>query len=310
MDCIPRADMDACLRPAEVLDALRDALIAQSKGHCETPMPLHLDIPPEQGEVHVKSSYRRGGRHFVVKVASTFPRNAGRGISTSGGMMVLASAETGRPIVLLSDEGYLTDYRTAAVSALVARELGRKDEVLGVLGAGVQARLQILLHREVLPLKKAVVWGRTPERVEALRREFAGRLEVVAAADPAGVARESRLIVTVTSSREPLLRADEIRPGTHVSAVGADSPGKQELDPRILERTALLLVDSRAQCARLGELQHAPGLAARAVELGEFFASPRAVPPDAVTVADFTGLGIEDLCIAEYVHDHWSRRTS
>ena len=309
MDCIPRAEMDSRLSAGEVLDALRDALIAQSGGRCEIPMPLHLDVPPEQGEVHIKAAWRRGGRHFVVKVASTFPRNAGRGISTSGGMMVLASAETGRPVVLLDDEGYLTDYRTAAAGALVARELGRTDEVLGVLGAGVQARLQILLHREVLPLKKVILWGRAPERVDALRRELSPRIDVVAASDPADVARGSRLIVTATSSRAPLLRADEIRPGTHVSAVGADAQGKQELDPRILERAALLLVDSRAQCARLGELQHAPGQAERAVELGDFFVSPRTVSPEAVTVCDFTGLGIEDLCIAEHVHDRWRRKT-
>jgi ornithine cyclodeaminase len=116
---------------------------------------------------------------------------------------------------------------------------------------------------------------------------------------PSAAAAESRLIVTATASRAPLLRLAELAPGTHVSAVGADTPGKQELDAEILRRAALLLVDSRAQCERLGELQHARSEAGRAVELGTFCERPVASDRAGVTVADFTGLGAEDLYIAE-----------
>ena len=125
---------------------MRGALIASGRGECDTPMPMHLDIAPEDAEVHMKSSYRRGGKYFALKVASTFPKNRERGLSTGNGMMLLCSAETGEPVAMLADEGHLTDVRTAAVSAMIARELGRRDTTLGILGTGIQARLQARMH--------------------------------------------------------------------------------------------------------------------------------------------------------------------
>jgi ornithine cyclodeaminase len=289
---------------SEAIGAMREALIAQARGECDTPMPMHLAILPEEAEIHIKSSYQRGGKHFALKMASGFPRNPERGLSVGNGMMLLASAETGEPIALLADRGYLTDARTAAVSALMARELGRRDSILGILGTGIQARLQARLHASVLDLRKIFVWGRNPQRVEAYREDMASILPEVAvekASSPAAVAASARLIVTVTAARDPLLSAGDVRPGSQLSAVGSDSPGKQELDPEILERAALLLVDSRSQCERLGELQHAPHLNDRAVEMGAFCDTPEPADPNGVTVCDFTGLGVEDLFIARYV---------
>src|SRR5262249_39789817 len=112
---------------------MREALIANSKGECDTPMPMHLAIASEEAEIHMKASYRRGGRHFALKTASTFPRNLDRGLPTGNGMMMLFSAETGDPVALLEDAGHLTDVRTAAVAAMVARELGRHDTSFGIL---------------------------------------------------------------------------------------------------------------------------------------------------------------------------------
>lgn len=276
--------------------AMREAVMAQSRGECDTPMPMHLDLSTGGGgEVHVKASYRKGGRRFALKVAGTYA-------ARPNGSIALVSVETGETLVFYDDGGYLTDLRTAAVSAMIARELGRSDATLGILGTGVQARLQAVLHAEVLKLAEVVVWGRNPERAAACCREIGALLpgsRVVAASSPAEVAAAARLIVTATASRAPLLKAADIRPGTHVSAVGADSPGKQELDPDILRRAALLLVDSVAQCERLGELQHALTEKGRALELGAFCERGLAFDRNGVTVADFTGLGAEDLFIAE-----------
>ncbi|MGE5277683.1 MAG: ornithine cyclodeaminase family protein, partial [Acidobacteriota bacterium] len=150
-----------------------------------------------------------------------------------------------------------------------------------------------------------VVWGRSPDRLESCLRDLQALLpevEVAAAPSPAAVAREASLIVTATQARAPLLSAADVRAGTFLSAVGSDSPGKQELDARILEAASLLLVDSLAQCERLGELQHAPAERKRAVELGAFLLSPRTVETQAVVVCDFTGLGVEDLAIAELAY--------
>jgi ornithine cyclodeaminase len=285
---------------------MRQALIAQFGGLCETPMPMHLAIAPEQAEIHVKSSYRQGGRYFVLKIASTFPGNVQRGLSTGNGMVLLCSAETGEPLALLADQGHLTDLRTAAVAAMTARELKRRDRVLGILGTGIQARLQAEMHADVLPLEEILVWGRDAGRARACCFDIATLLphvRVELAASAADVAHRARLIVTTTSTRAPLLHAVDVQPGTHVSAVGSDSPGKKELDPGILQRAALLLADSRRQCEKLGELQHAPSEWQRAREIGDFCLTPEPIAADAVTVADFTGLGVEDLFIAEYCYE-------
>ena len=290
---------------ADIVTLMRDALIAQSRGECETPMPMHLDIAAEQAEVHMKSSYRRGGRCFALKVASTFPGNVARGLSTGNGAMLLLSAETGNPVAMLRDAGHLTDVRTAAVAAMVARELGRQDRTLGIFGTGIQARLQAQMHAEILPLQQILVWGRDAERAQACLKDVQRLVPQahVEIATPAEIARRARLIVTATASRTPLLAHHEVQPGTHISAVGSDSPGKQELDPEILRHAALVLADSRRQCEKLGELQHAPSEWERAREIGDFCLSPQALPADAVTVADFTGLGVEDLYIAEYCYE-------
>ncbi len=124
-------------------------------------------------------------------------------------------------------------------------------------------------------------------------------MRVVASPSPAEVAAAAQLLVTATASRAPLLTAGDVRPGTHISAVGSDSPGKQELDPEILRRASLLLCDSLTQCAKLGELQHAFSEKARAIEIGAFCAAPSPWDRAGVSVADFTGLGAEDLFIAE-----------
>jgi ornithine cyclodeaminase len=292
------AEIRPLLDPAAILDRMREALLANSRGECDTPMPMHLDIAPESAEVHMKSSYRRGGKYFCLKIASTFPNNRARGLSTSAGMMLLSSAETGAPVALLNDEGHLTDFRTAAIAAMIARELGRRDEVLGIVGTGIQARLQAQLHAAILPLRRIVLWGRNPERAAECARDLAGLAEVSVVNQPGDVARFARLIVTATASRAPLLRAADVQPGTHISAVGSDGAGKQELDPEILRAADLLLADSKRQCLHLGELQHAPDQMERAVEF-----TGQGLDGGSLSVADFTGLGAEDLYIAEWVYE-------
>ena len=321
MRIIDLPEIRRTLNYPEVIARMRDALIANSRGECDTPMPMHLDIRPEQGEVHIKSSYRQGGKHFALKIASTFPGNVARGLPTGNGMMLLCSAETGEPLALLADAGHLTDVRTAAVTAMVTRELHRPDEIIGILGTGVQARLQALMHAQVLDLVQMCVWGRNPARVAEFQREMEGLLphtEIFAADSPAEVARRTRLIITCTPSRTPLLRSADLQGGTLISAVGSDSPGKQELDPDILRRAALILVDSGRQCEKLGELQHAPSEWQRAVEIGAFCDGTDGLPSKLrqdvlrawfstsdgpITVCDFTGLGVEGLYIAEYCYE-------
>lgn len=250
------------------------------------PMPqqLNLDTP---AEVHIKSCYRRGGPLFGLKVATSHPHGA----------MLLFSASTGTPVALLQDEGHLTDVRTAAVAAMIARELGRRDRVLGIMGTGIQARLQARFHRAVLPVNRVLLWGRDPEKAQACARE----IDAEYVESRHALADRASLIVTCTASRAPLLTNSDLRAGMMISAVGSDAPAKHELHPAVLRQADLLLVDSLAQCRRLGELQHTPDLVDQAIEMGHFCLDPQPVSSAAFIVADFTGLGVEDLFIAESV---------
>jgi ornithine cyclodeaminase len=288
------ADIRRVLNFRESIDLMREALLAE----CDTPMPMHLDIGPVSGEVHIKSSYARGGQYFAVKIASTYPKNRERGLPTGNGMMLLCSADTGAPLAVLADEGYLTDVRTAATAAMIAREIGREDRVLGIVGSGIQARLTARLHSLVLPLERILLWGRTRERADECARELADIAPVNVVDSPAAVAREARLIVTVTAARAPLLRLGDLEPGTHITAIGSDGPGKQELDPHIVRRAEWILADSIAQCERLGELQYAKEQTMRARELRQ-----GGFGPGKLTVADLTGLGVEDLFIARHIYE-------
>jgi ornithine cyclodeaminase len=296
MRIVDEALIRSAIGAADAIDAMRQAVIAYSRGELDTPMPMHLDLSSGGGgEVHIKSSYRRGGERYALKVAGTYA-------TRPYGSIVLVSVATGETLAYFDDGGFLTDLRTAAVSALAARELGRTDEAIAILGTGVQSRLQASLHAGVLPLREVRIWGRDRAKADRCARDVAASLpgvSVSVAGSPAEAAASARLVVTATASRTALLSAADLRPGTHVSAVGADSPGKQELDAEILRRAALLLVDSKAQCERLGELQHAKSEAGRAVELGAFCERPVAYDRSGITVADFTGLGAEDLFIAE-----------
>ncbi len=286
-------EIQALINDEEAIACMREALIAQARGECSTPMPMHLDTV-NGGEVHMKSSYRRGGKYFALKMASTFH---GKG----NGMMMLCSAETGEPVAYLADEGHLTDVRTAAVAAMVARELGRRDTSIGILGTGIQARLTARFHRHVLPLREIFLWGRDPEKAERCAQEIGATV----VKSPAELAASTRFVITCTASREPLLLVRDLQAGTHISAVGADSVGKQELDPAILRAADLLLVDSLAQCEKLGELQHAPEPRETAVEIGNFCEWPRAAEN---SLADLTGLGVEDLFIAELIYEQMGSR--
>ncbi len=304
MIVLTEAQIRPLVQDREIIDLMREALVAHSRGEAQTPMPMHLDIAPEQAEIHIKSSYRLGGRYFTLKMAGSFPKNIERNLPTGNGMMLLSSAETGAPLAFFEDGGYLTDLRTAAASAMIARELRRNDNSLVILGTGIQARLTARLHSAILPLERVVIWGRDRGRAiecQEYCQSILPTVKVEVANSAAEAAASAKLIVTCTASRSPLLRLADLQPGTHISAVGSDSAGKQELDPAIFEQAALLLCDSIPQCERLGELQHALSRRGFAREIGGFCEDPTLVP--GLTVADFTGLGVEDLYIAQYIYE-------
>lgn len=291
-----RAEVEAALQMASCIDAVQTAFVAYSAGEAELPAVIHLDIPEASGEIHVKAGHLHGAPVYAVKMASGFYATDPPAID---GMVVVFDAANGAPVALLLDGGYLTDLRTGAAGGVAARWLAPEHvDRVAVIGTGIQARRQVEALRVIHPAPfDVVVWGRDPARTDAAAADLGGSraATVEQAVTGAGV------VITCTASRVPLVDAAWIEPGAHVTAVGSDGAGKRELDPELLRRADVLAVDSLEQCRALGELQHAPDQATRAIEIGALVAQGRRREPGQLTVADLTGVGVQDVAAANAV---------
>lgn len=309
------AEIRELLDPASLVDEIEAGFVLYSDGRVTVPPVgfLHFDAPP--GDVHIKYGYVRGGEHYVLKMASAFYDNPSLGLPAADGVILVFSQKTGALEVVLHDQCWLTDMRTAAAGAVAARHLAPSTvDCIGIVGTGVQARMQLQMLRDVVDCDHCLVWGRDPTRTSAMVedlgsrdgiRDWGLRLETVPTVDE--LAARCSLIVTTTSAREPLLRAEYVRPGTHITAMGSDDHGKQELDAAILGAADVVVADSRSQCVDHGEC----GWAIRAgvlsegaiVELGEVIQDPALGRTDdqQITIADLTGVAVQDVQIASMV---------
>ncbi len=294
---------------AVAVSAVERGFRALALGEATLPDPMVMELAQQQAEVHVKGAHLRGGRHIVLKVATGFYRNRARGLPSGDGMFLLLDAETGVPDVLLEEHGYLTDLRTAAAVALTLKYLAPKDAKEALLvGAGALARLTARAILAALPLERLTLWNRTRERAVMLAKEVAPLVETRVAPALESAVRDHGVIVTATASTTPLVMASWVRPGVHVTSVGTGSPEKIELEPALLSRADKLVADRVLQTERYGNLRHA--IAAGAVgrdkvyaELGDLAAGRLAGRESAseITVADLTGVGVQDAAIAQAV---------
>jgi ornithine cyclodeaminase len=285
-------DMAACM------DAVEGAFIAYSAGEAELPGVIHLDVPEARGEVHIKAGHLHGAPSYAMKASSGFYLEDPPAID---GLVVVFDATSGAPKAILLDGGYLTDLRTGAAGGVAARWLApERVDVVAVIGTGIQARQQMAALRVVRPgVTDVRVWGRNAEHAARAAADIEGS----AAPTVRDAVESADVVITCTASREPLVESAWLKPGVHVSAVGSDGVGKQELDPEILRRADLVVADSIDQCRRLGELQHAPDVVERAVELGRICSreAPGRTSADQLTVADLTGVGVQDVAAANAV---------
>lgn len=272
------------------------------------PPILRLEIGEHRGEVDVKTAYLPGLDGFAVKISPGFFDNPKIGLPSTNGLMVLLSSKTGLLQALLLDNGYLTNVRTAAAGAVAAKYLARKDaSIAAIMGAGIQARLQLQALAMVRPIREARIWARDVSKAEVVAQELSSQLRfpVTSYSEPRKAVAGSHIIVTTTPSNRPILSAGWLEPGQHVTAMGSDAEQKNEIDSAAIARADLYVVDSLAQTRRLGELHHA--IAARAVaddasfpELGEIIAAfkPGRASEMQITIADLTGTGVQDTAIA------------
>lgn len=309
MKVLGKQEIMALFQPDQALQLLREGLIAYSTGRVQQPPVQHFGFQEGRADCCIKSGYLLGDDLFAVKVSTGFYGNAQHGLACNQGLIMLFSASTGVPQALLLDEGWLTGLRTALTGRLVAELMAPpRVEAIGVLGTGLQAQLQLEQLASVLPCRTVWVWGRSEQALERFIQPFVARgYDMRPTLDACELASHCQYIVSCTPSCTPLLLAEWIAPGTHITAVGADAVGKQELDAGLVAAADVLVADSVAQCVAFGELQHA--VAAGLVrqdgvrELGALLAQRqhgrrRAVD---ISIADLSGLAIQDVQIAKSV---------
>lgn len=296
----------------EAVDCIENAFAALARGSVEMPPILSMAIAEHNGEVDVKTAYVPGIECFAIKMSPGFFDNPKIGLPSTSGLMVLFSAKTGILEALLLDNGYLTDVRTAAAGGVAARHLSRENSTTAcIVGTGMQARLQLRALTLVRPIRKAAIWGRDTGKAEALAAEISRTFghEVSAVDDLERAVSTADIIVTTTPSPKPLVQADWLHDGQHITAMGSDQEHKNELAPACLSRADLYVADRFSQTEILGELRSAidAGLAdriKRREELGDVVAgTARGRESDRqITIADLTGTGIQDTAIATFTH--------
>jgi len=294
---------------SHIIDSIQEGFVAYSKGSVVVPPVGEMLFENPPGEAHIKYGYILGDDAYVIKIASGFYQNRDLGLSPNAGLMLMFSQKTGRLETILLDEGCLTNVRTAAAGAVAARQVApAKVHRIGILGAGYQGKMQLEFLKPVIPCQDVMVWGLDQEELDTYVNEMAPKgYHIQTTLKTADVAKTCNLIVTATPSKKALLAAEDIKPGTHITAMGSDTPEKIELDPVILQKADIIVADSIEQSLSRGEIfqaRQAGTLAEnRVVELGHVITgkSPGRTSDDQISVADLTGVAIQDIQICKLV---------
>ena len=292
-----------------IIQEIAEGFIAYSRGQVVVPPVGELVFDEGRGDCHIKYGYIKDDDYFVIKVAAGFYDNPKIGLPTTFGLMLLFSQKTGEVISVLLDEGYLTQVRTAAAGAVVGKHFPpQKIRRVGIFGAGVQGRMQLEYLRYVREFEDVIVWGVNQEELDGYKADMEPRgFRIKTTRDPEEIASTANVIVTATPSHAPLLRADQVRRGTHITAMGSDTADKQELDPAILKKADRVVVDSIPQSLLRGEVFKALTAGAikkeNLVELGTALADPKLQrqSDDETTVVDLTGVAVQDIQITKAV---------
>jgi len=308
-------EISAIIERPKVIEAIERAFVKFSQGQIVVPPAGVFD--PEGGHVVIKSALE-SGEDYAIKTASYFAANTQAGIAAIQGMVTLFDAKSGKPKAILIDNATLTHHRTGAAGAVAAKWMSREDSsrVL-IFGCGQQARYQLDYLTEVRPIEKVGVRALNYILGQAYIDQMSAKhpkMEFELIEDSEDhldhAFKQADIIITATPSQRPLIRASMLHKGTHINAMGSDQVGKRELASEVIT-SSLYVADSTAQCAKVGELQHLvkilrPSALERIVyaEIGEIVAGKKAGRPyrDSIMVFDSTGLGAQDLAIAQYIY--------
>ena len=303
-------DIKTKLSAIDVLPLIEEGFVKYSQGQAVVPPVGELLIDDVDGEVHIKYGYIKQDDIYVIKIASGFYQNASLGLPAGNGLMLVFNQKTGEPLALLQDEAYLTDVRTAVAGAIAAKYLAPKVvNCIGIVGTGIQARLQLQYLQTVTECKKVMVWGRNAKAAEQFQEEMTAKgYNISVVADTKDIMQACQIIVTTTPSKTALLQEDALQAGTHITAIGSDTPDKQEVDAQILAKADVVVADSISQCQTRGEISQAlrQGVITEndILELGNIISgvSVGRINDEQITVADLTGVAVQDIQVAKAVY--------
>lgn len=307
-------EIKSILPHIDVVAAMEEGFIQYSNGKTVVPPVGELLFEEPKGDAHIKYGYIKNDAYYVIKVASGFYDNVKLGIPSSQGLMLLFDQQTGVPKAVLLDEGYLTDIRTAAAGALSAKYFAPKNiKAIGIIGTGIQARLQLEYLQKNTPCDTIWIWGRTTTNAEKFANELSSEYTVHIAKTPTELAKHCNLIVTTTPSEQAILKAGDIQKGTHITAVGSDTHSKQELASTLVGIADIVIADSIPQSKSRGEIYRASQDGTitedRVIELGTAIQDTalQRTSDDQITVVDLTGVAVQDIMIATAVYTHYTK---
>ncbi|MFC1564180.1 ornithine cyclodeaminase family protein [candidate division KSB1 bacterium] len=306
-----KSDLEKIIDYNEIIDVVEQSFADYNSGKAVIPPVTNLDIEEREGEIHIKSSHIPGYDNYCIKIASGFYKNRESGLPIGYGMMLLFSSETGFLNAILFDEGLLTDLRTAAAGAVAAKYLSRTDiDSAGVIGTGVQGRLQIRFLKLVRDFRKVFFYDIDASFALDYLNEMQNLLpgiELINCDSPEDVVRNSDILITSTPSKKPVVQESWLKQGMHITAMGSDGPDKQEIDAKVLKMCDKVVADHLGQCCRLGEIHHAvdnEGFNTDDVhaELGELVLKtrPGRESDNEITLCDLTGVAVQDLAISNW----------
>ncbi|MDB0003546.1 cyclodeaminase [Alphaproteobacteria bacterium] len=307
------AEIKECVKfNAELIPIIEDAFKSLSLGKTVMPPILRVDIEKYHGESDVKAAYIEGLDSFAVKVASGFFNNPKLGLPSSNGLMILLDSQTGVIKSVLLDKGYLTDVRTAIAGAIASKYLSNPESsTVAIIGAGIQARMQLEALTLVRDIKYVNVWSRDIEKthvyIENMSKNF--KLNFQAFDNTNDLVKNADILITTTPSKKPLVDYSYLPKGIHITAMGSDAEEKNELEPDIIKNCDAYVPDSQTQTSVLGELNHAikNNLIKNDMifnDLGKIIINPELGRKnnEDITVADLTGTGVQDTAIARYAY--------
>jgi len=299
------------LKNINLLESIEKGFVEYSRGNSVVPPVGELLFEEPPGDVHIKYGYIKNQDNYVVKIASGFSENYKAGLSSSHGVMVMFDKNTGYLKCVLHDEGYLTNVRTAVAGSICAKYIAPSNiNTIGIIGTGIQARMQLEYLKMVTDCREVLVLGRNKEKISKYIEDMKSHgFKINVASNSRELCKNSNLIITTTNANESLIQKDDIKEGTHITAMGSDTPEKRELDPEILNIADAVVVDSIPQCLERGETKNALDRnllkEKDLIEIGTIIDSGKKLRKNnnEITVADLTGVAVQDIMITNAVYE-------